>query len=111
MPHSKAKILLGVDSGSSGTSPFIFIGDCRLLSLSRQTSTGSASNLTVSLSNDPGFSASPVAWSTITVLPNAGIFAIDPGARWIRVERANIGINATGSTASNETVILNRYYE
>lgn len=112
MPHSKAQEMLGVATSiSSGTSPSIFVGDCRLLSLSVVTSTGSASNVTVSLSNDPGFSAVIGSWSNVTILPNQGIFSIDPGARWIRVERAAIAINAAGSTASNTSVILNRYYE
>jgi hypothetical protein len=106
--HAKGQIMLGVASDSSGTSPAIFVGDCRLLSLSIQTSTGSASNVTVALSDDGGFSSGVSFWSNVTVLPNQGIYAIDPGARWIRVERASI---AMGSTASNATVFLNRYYE
>lgn len=105
MPHSKDQVLLGSDS--SGTSPSIFVGDARLLSVSVQTSTGSASNITISLSNDNGFSAEIGNWSTVTVLPNRGIFTVDPGARWIRAERANIAISVT----SVATVILNRYYE
>ena len=107
MAHSTHKVLLGAASDSSGTSPHVFVGDCRLLSISRQTSTGSASNLTIALSNDDGFGAAVTFWSTVTVLPNAGIYAIDPGARWIRAERANIAISAS----SNETVTLNKYYE
>ena len=107
MGYSKEQVLLGVASDSSGTSPSIFVGDVRLLSISRQTSTGSASNLTVSLSNDNGFTASVANWSVVTVLPNSGIYTIDPGARWLRAERAAIGISQT----SNETVTLNRYYE
>jgi hypothetical protein len=99
--------MLGRDSASSGTSPSIFVGDCRLLSISIQTSTGSASNVTVSLANDGGFTRSVGFWSVVTVLPAQGIYAIDPGARWVQVERANIGISAT----SNVTVILNRYYD
>jgi hypothetical protein len=107
MAYSKDQVLLGAASDSSGTSPSIFVGDCRLLSVSRVTSTGSASNLTISLSNDNGFSATITNWSVVTVLPSAGIFTVDPGARWLKAERANIGISAT----SNETVVLNRYYE
>lgn len=105
MPHSKDQVLLG--SGSSGTSPSIFVGDARLLSVSVTTSTGSASNITISLSNDNGFTAEIANWSMVTVLPNKGIFTVDPGARWLRAERANIAVSAT----SNTTVLLNRYYE
>jgi hypothetical protein len=107
MAYSKDQVLLGTASDSSGTSPSIFVGDCRLLSVSRVTSTGSASNLTISLSNDNGFTEAITNWSVVTVLPNAGIFTVDPGARWLRAERRNIGI----SSSSNETVVLNRYYE
>lgn len=108
MPHAKVQVLLGNDSSSSGTSPSIFVGDCRLLSISIQTSTASASNITIALSNDGGFSTSTLFFSTVTVLPNQGIFTIDPGARWIRAERANIAMT---SVASNATVMLSRYYE
>lgn len=107
MAHAKAKVLLGqagIASSSTGTSNPCFVGDCRLLTLSIQTQTASASNITVSLSNTNGFQSNDSAffWSNVTILPAQGIFTIDPGARWIRVERAS------GSTA---TVILNRYYE
>jgi 3-oxoacyl-(acyl-carrier-protein) synthase len=105
MGHSNYKVLLG--SGSSGTSPHVFVGDVRLLSVSIQTSTGSASNITISLSNDDGFGAEVGHWSTVTVIPATGIYAVDPGARWIRAERANIAVSA----GSNATVTLNKYYE
>jgi hypothetical protein len=113
MTYCKPKVLLGLaahTSGSSGSSPSIFVGDCRLLSLSVQTgSNTSASAVTVSLSNNHGLDSadSLLVWSTVTVLPNRGIFTVDPGARWLRAERANFAI----SGASNCTVILNRYYE
>ena len=107
MGHSVHKVLLGVASGSSGTSPHVFVGDCRLLSVSIQTSTGSASNITVSLSNDDGFTAAVGFWSNVTIIPAQGMYAVDPGARWLRAERANIAI----SSASNCTVTLNKYYE
>jgi hypothetical protein len=108
MGYSKEQVLLGAASDSSGTSPSIFVGDVRLLSVSIQTSTASASNVSISLSNDDGFRAAVQHWSVVTVLPNQGIFTIDPGARWLKAERANI---AMGSTASNATIQLNRYYE
>lgn len=110
MAHSRHKYMLGLAgaaSSSTGTSNPVFVGDCRLLSVSIQSSTGSASNITIQLSNDDGFKAAPAFWSTVTVLPNQGIYAIDPGARWVRAERANIAVSA----ASNCTVTLNKYYE
>ena len=105
MSYCKAQILLGSDS--SGTSPHIFVGDCRLLTISVQTSTGSASNVTVSLSNSDGLQSSDLFYSVATVLTSQGIFTVDPGARWLKAERANIATSA----ASNATVTLNRYYE
>ena len=111
MGRSHSQILLGVDSGSSGSSPDIFVGDCRLLSISIQTSTTSASNITILGSNDGGFCTAIGFRSVLTVLPNQGIYKIDPGVRWIQAQRASFAINATGSTASNATVMLNRYYD
>jgi hypothetical protein len=108
MGHARLKTLLGNTSGSSGTSPFVFVGDARLLTVSVQTSSGSASNWTISLSNSDGLQDPTFHWSVVTVLPNTGIFTIDPGARWLKAERANIQMT---STASNSTVILSRYYE
>lgn len=108
MAHARLKTLLGNASGSSGTSPFVFVGDARLLAVSVQTSTGSASNVTISLSNADGFQSATFAWSVVTVLPSAGIFTIDPGSRWLKAERADIAMT---SAASNTTVLLNRYYE
>ena len=106
MGHSKHKYVLGSRNSDTASSD-IFVGDVRLLSLSVQTSTGSASNVTVSLSDSNGFDGQSIVYSTVTVLPNAGIFSIDPGARWMQVQRAGIGVSAL----SNVTVNLNRYYD
>ena len=109
MAHAKHQVLLGLAgqaSSSSGTSADIFVGDARLLTVSVQTSTGSASNITISLSNSDGFQSSTLFYSVATVLTTQGIFTVDPGARWMKAERANIAT----SSGSNTTVILNRYY-
>lgn len=114
MAWGNQKIMLGLTgnaSSSTGTSNPIFVGDCRLITISVQTgSNTSASNVTISLSNNQGLNStdSTFFWSTVTVLPNQGIFTIDPAARWIRAERANFAMT---SVASNTTVMLNRYYE
>src|SRR3954463_2860116 len=114
MAYARPKILLGLSgnaSSSTGTSTAIFVGDCRLLTLSVQTgSNTSASVVTVSLSDNNGFQSNDSAlfFSVVTVLPNRGIFTIDPAARWMQVERANFAMT---SAASNTTVMLNRYYE
>ena len=104
--HSKLKTLLGPTtflSGSTNTSAPVFVGDCRLLSISVMSQVAGASVVTVSLSNTGGFSTDSVFfWSTATLIQAQGIYTVDPGARWIRVERAS---------ASTTTVQLNRYYE
>jgi hypothetical protein len=86
------------------------VGDARLISLSIQSgSNASASQYTVSLSNADGFTeAIPItSWSVVTVIPNQGAYTIDPGARWLRVERPAFGISA----ASNVTMLVSRYFE
>lgn len=109
MLWNRDQTLLGA-SNSSQTSPDIFVGDCRFITVSVETSTGSASNITISLSNAGGLGSTAVGsttYSVVTVLPNAGIFTIDSGARWIKAERANIAVSAT----SNTTVMCNRTYQ
>ena len=113
MAHGKQKILLGYSgmaSSSTGTSNPTFVGDCRLLTLSIQSgSNTSASRYTVSLSNNNGFDSrdSRLFFSVVTVILGQGAYTIDPGARWLQVERPDFAI----SGSSNCTVILNRYYE
>ena len=98
-----------LDSNSSGTGTAHFVGDARLLTLSIQTSTASASRFTISGSNADGLQASipDASWSVMTTLLNAGIYTIDPGARWIRAEQPNFGLSAT----SANTLTLNRYLQ
>ena len=106
MGYSKDVVVLGIGTSAS-TSSDIFVGDVRLLSVSIQTSTASASNISIRLSNDDGFTTGIGFRSTVTVIPQQGIYVLDPGARWITVERANI----SASQISNTTVIISRYYE
>lgn len=100
MNYTNYAPLLG--SGSSGTSPAIFIGDARTLSVSILTSTTSSSLFTISASNSDGFQSAPEAFSTVTVLTQQGVYIIEPGARWLRAERPNFAISA----ASNATLTL-----
>src|SRR3954466_5492984 len=102
MSYAKGKQLL--NATSANTSPSVFVGDCRLLTISIMSQVAGASNITISLSNNGGMQSndSVFFWSVATLIPAQGIFTIDPGARWIRAERAS---------ASTTTVLLNRYYE
>jgi hypothetical protein len=113
MSYAKQKIVLGlagIASSSTGSSLPVFVGDCRLLTLSVQSSNASASRYTVSISNNDGFQSrdSALFFSVVTTILNQGVYTIDPGGRWLQVERPNFGM---GSAASNVTVILNRYFE
>jgi hypothetical protein len=108
MAHNpKAKVIL--NSSSSGTGLAYFVGDARLISLSVQTSTASASRYTISMSNADGMQESiPAAsFSVVTTILNAGIYTIDPGGRWIRAEQPNFALSATSAV----TMTLSRYYE
>jgi hypothetical protein len=108
MAHNpKAKVIL--HSSSSGTGSAYFVGDARLISLSVQTSTASASRYTISMSNADGFQETiPAAsFSVVTTILNAGIYTIDPGGRWIRAEQPNFALSATSAV----TMTLSRYYE
>jgi hypothetical protein len=105
--NPKAKVIL--TSSSSGTGLAYFTGDARLLSLSIQSSTASASRFTISGSNEDGFQAAipEASWSVLTTLLNRGNYTVDPGIRWIRAEQPNFSLSAT----SANTLILSRYYQ
>lgn len=100
MNYTQLNTLLG--SGSSGTSPAIFVGDARTLSISIITSTTSSSNFTISVSNSDGFQAAAETFSVATILTQAGLYIIEPGARWLQAQRPNYTISAT----SNVTIQL-----
>lgn len=103
MGYSRHYTLLGASSSTLSSAP-VYIGDARFLAVSVVSSTGSASNVTLRGSLAQGFqSAIPdQTWSVLTVLPNAGVYTIEPGVRWLLAERAAIGVSA----ASNVTVTL-----
>lgn len=103
MGYSRQYTLLGASSSTLSSAP-TFIGDARFLAVSVVTSTTSASNVTLRGSIADGLqSAIPNnTWSVLTVLPNAGLFTIEPGVRWLLAERADIGVSAS----SNVTVLL-----
>lgn len=95
--------LLG-SADSAFTSRAIMVADFRDMSLSIQSSTASASNITVQGSNAEGFATAiaNATWSNLTVIATQGIQTIDPGIRWIRAIRDGIAVSA----ASNTTVTL-----
>lgn len=95
--------LLGANSTATVSGP-VFIGDYRQMSLSVESSTGSASRYTVEISNANGFDRAIRAqeWSTGTALTSQGVQTIDPGIRWIRAVRDAISVSAS----SNATIRL-----
>ena len=105
MSYTRQQIIL--TSTSSGTGTAHFVGDARLITVSVVSSNASASRYTISLSNDDGFQSTIAAWSIATTLVNAGIYTIDPGARWIRAEQPDIAL----STSSAVTITINRYMQ
>lgn len=100
-----AQIIL--TSGSSGTGDWHFVGDSRLLTVSIQSSTGSASRFTIEGSNDDGFQSAIAFASVLTTIVSQGLYTIDPGARWIRAQQPVFSLSAT----SANTITLNRYKE
>lgn len=99
--YTRYKLLLG-STDSRFTSNAYLTADFRDQSLSILTSTASASNFTVQGTNWQGFSSAipEAAWSNLTVISAAGLQTVDPGMRWLRVIRPNIGVSA----ASNVTI-------
>jgi hypothetical protein len=80
--------------GSSGksstlTSDWHLLADYEYLSLSWHTDTTATSVLTLTASNDDGLRSAVVDTSFVTAITDAGIYAIDPGMRWLRAERAS----------------------
>lgn len=94
-------LLTGNSANSSlRTSPSALVADWNIVTLSWQTATTSASTLTVqgTLSDGLRTTIAEAEWSNLTLLTTAGIFTVDPGARWIRVVR--------GSPESTSTVFI-----
>ncbi len=102
--YTRQQVLLGSADGSGITGNPVFIGDFDKVTVSRQTSTGSAVNMVLQGSNEDGFTAAipATSWSNLTTITGAGLYTVDPGFRWIRSTRSIIGTSAS----SNETHIL-----
>lgn len=92
--YTRSYSLLTVGS-STVTSAVVFIGDAATISVSLQTV--GASVVSIDGSSAEGFKeAIPEnTWSNMTVLIANGIFAVQPGARWLRARQA-----ASSSSAS-----------
>jgi len=109
MPYGKNKVLLGNSSALSSTitSNAQLVDGYRQMSVSIQTSGTSARNVRIYGTNADGLETALVAgnFSLVTTIPQAGIYTIDPGMRWIRADRNPFSV-ASQSAASNTTVTL-----
>ena len=63
------------------------VADLRQLSLSILTDATAAASFVVQASLDDGFTSAIANRSTITTITLAGTYTIDPGLRWLRVQR------------------------
>lgn len=107
--------MLGADTSNltSDASVSIRVSDAFAISLSIQSSTGSASRYTIVASNqdeqtsgysNPQLQTTPWGtWSIITTITAQGIYSITPGFRWIAAFRDAVSVSAS----SNVTMILN----
>ena len=93
MAHYQKLYTLLSGTSSTATSGAVFVGDAFSLSCSLVTT--AASVVTLQGSNDDGFTAAIGTWSTLTALTANGIYAIQPGARWLRAQQAASSSSAT----------------
>ena len=93
MPYTKQHNLLSYTSSTATGAP-VFVGDASTLAVSLQTVT-TASTYTIQGSNDDGFTVAIVNWSTVSTLTATGIYAIQPGMRWLRAQQAASNSSAT----------------
>ncbi len=110
MPYGKNKVMLGnsSDLASALTSNAQLVDGYRQLSISIQTaSNDSAHNVRVYGTNTHGLDSSLVSgdWSLVTTIPQQGIYTVDPGMRWLQVDRNPFAVGST-STLSNTTIML-----
>lgn len=91
MPHMYQRRIALFDGTSGDSSNYTagphFIGDYAHISVSWHTDVAVASRFTLQGSNDDGFGASITNWSTMTGITVAGIYVMDAGVRWMRVQR------------------------
>jgi hypothetical protein len=105
MPYGKNKVLLGVSNSTLTSAPQLVDG-YRQLSISITSAGTIAGDVLVYGSNINGFDAalpSSLSFSLVTTISSQGIYTVDPGMRWLLVEREN---TLAGSALSNATIML-----
>jgi len=76
-------------ASSTYTSDTYLMADMDTVTISWQSS-GAASRLTVSATNEEGLDASLTTFSNITTITAQGNYSIVPGLRWLRMQRSAI---------------------
>ena len=84
-PYTRSTTLFA--GGSDLTSATALVADARNLTLSVESNTTIAVNWVLSGSNEDGFDASIVTFSTLSTIIADGIHKIDEGVRWVRLVR------------------------
>lgn len=79
----------GSGLSSTYTSGPYMVHDMGQLSVSWHSS-GGASRLTIMGTNESGAAASLVTWSDVTALTLQGIYAVEPGMRFLRFTRTSV---------------------
>lgn len=92
MNYSRRFVLFDGSSGQSSTytSSSIFVPDFTSLTLSYESVSTHASLVTVSASNSDGLETSTITYSAITTIVSRGVYVVETGMRWLRVERSSL---------------------
>ena len=90
MGYERSWVALSSAQTSTYTSNPFLVADAATLSVSVITAAAVSSTVTIQGSNDDGLSASIANWSTVTGVTAPGLYTIDPGARWLRVQRGSL---------------------
>lgn len=92
--YTRRVVALDSTSANSATttSNAVLVADWNAITISWVTQSASASLLTIQGTDADGFTATIAAgeWSTVTQLSGQGVYAIEPGLRWIRAGRSAI---------------------
>lgn len=89
---SRSVVLFDGSSANSSTytSGWHLVADYAQASVSWVSSSGSASRLTLSGSNDDGLSAAITNSSVLSDIGTRGLYAVTMGMRWVRAQRSAV---------------------
>lgn len=90
MGYERNWVALSSTATSTYTSNAFLVVDAATISISVITTQAVASLTTIQGSNDEGITAAITNWSTITAITAPGLYTVDPGARWHRVQKSSL---------------------